>query len=111
MTMMNIKTNKKAGKAGIICLLVLLAVIIINNVSSRKDIKLEVFEYEQGWGYQILIHSKVFIYQPTIPAIQTNQSFPDQRSARKVGLYVMKKIKAGKDFTLSMEDINKILVQ
>ena len=56
--------------------------------------ELEIFQYENGWGYQIVMKQKVLIYQPTIPAIDTAIPFPDEVSTRKVGILVLKRFNA-----------------
>jgi len=111
MMMMNIKTGK--GKWGILLLLSLFSLFLIYYITTpaSKKTELEVFESGDGWGYQILVNSKVLIYQPIVPAISSNQSFPDKKSARETGLLVMKKMKAGKDISITVDEMNRILNQ
>lgn len=71
--------------------------------------ELQTFQLRDGWGYQILVDGKVFIYQPTIPAIDSEKAFPDQESARKVGMLVLKRIKSKKDPTVTHNEINHSL--
>lgn len=106
--MMNINKGKKKW-GSIFLLLSLLVFLSVRLLPSSPKAELQVFKGDQGWGYQIVVNSKVFIYQPTIPAISADRSFPDEQSARETGLLVLKKVKAGKDFSLSTEEINCIL--
>jgi hypothetical protein len=48
-----------------------------------------------GWGYQILKNGKAMIKQPSIPAIQGNNGFLNEKDALKTGEFVLTKIKKG----------------
>lgn len=111
MTMMNIKSGRK--KWGILFVLSLFSFSLIyyRTTPPPKRAELEVFETADGWGYQIRVDSKVLIYQPTIPALSSNRSFPNEDSARETGLFVMKKVKAGKEFSVTEDEVNRILAQ
>ena len=50
------------------------SILIIEDEEEPKA-ELEIFQSENGWGYQIVIKQKVLIYQPTIPAIDTVAPF------------------------------------
>lgn len=111
MTMRSIKVNK--GKWGILLLLALFSLFLGYLIlpSSSEKAELQVFPTDEGWGYQVVVNAKVLIYQPTIPAIPANQSFPTEKSAREAGRLVMKKMKAGKDFSLSTEEVRSVLAR
>ena len=71
--------------------------------------ELQTFQLEDGWGYQIVMNKKVLIYQPSIPAIDTLRSFPDEASARKIGSLVLERLKNNKDFSITIGDIEHSL--
>lgn len=71
--------------------------------------ELEIFQYENGWGYQIIMKQKVLIYQPTIPAIDTVIPFPDEVSTRKVGILVLKRFNAHRNFSVSKNEVQQCL--
>ena len=94
-----------------ISLLSLLTIILLHHsiliIEDEEEPKaeLEIFQSENGWGYQIVIKQKVLIYQPTIPAIDTIAPFPDETSTRKVGILVLKRFNAHSDFSVSKEEV------
>ena len=67
------------------------------------------FQLEDGWGYRIVMNEKVLIYQPTIPAIDTLRSFPDEASARKIGALVLERLNNNENFSITMDDIKHSL--
>ena len=71
--------------------------------------ELQTFQLEDGWGYRIVMNEKVLIYQPSIPAIYTLRSFPDEASARKIGSLVLERLKNNKDFSITIGDIEHSL--
>lgn len=75
----------------------------------KQRLELQTVQLENGWGYKILLNKKTLIYQPTIPAIDTQMPFPDKKSARKVGKIVLEKIAEGKDFSVSKKEIQHSL--
>jgi len=77
--------------------------------NTEKDIKLEVFQVKEGWGFQILVKDKVYIYQPVIPAIGGNKAFPSRESAEKIGqLFISNLQHNGKLPHLTDEEINDL---
>ena len=68
------------------------------------------FEYNRGWGYQISKNGKVIIYQPCIPCIEGDKSFPDKILAENTGNLVLSKIKNHENPSLTIEEVNKILM-
>ena len=46
-----------------------------------------------GFGYDIFLNQKVYVHQPNIPAVQGNNGFSSEESARKTALFVLFKIK------------------
>jgi hypothetical protein len=75
---------------------------------SGKDIKLEVFQIKDGWGFQILVKGKIYIYQPIIPAIGGNKAFPSQESAEQTGKLFISKMKNGDLPHLTDEEVSKL---
>ena len=71
--------------------------------------ELQTFQLEDGWGYRIVMNEKVLIYQPTIPAIDTLRSFPDEASARKIGALVLERLNNNENFSITMDDIKHSL--
>ena len=55
------------------------------------------------------MNEKVLIYQPTIPAIDTLRSFPDEASARKIGALVLERLNNNENFSITMDDIKHSL--
>ncbi|MDR2918119.1 MAG: DUF4907 domain-containing protein [Tannerella sp.] len=71
--------------------------------------ELQTFQLKDGWGYQILIDKKVFIYQPTIPAIDSVKPFPDEVSAGKVGMLVLKRLQSKQSPGVTPDEISHLL--
>lgn len=112
MTMMIIKGRKAFWGLVLLPVLVLLFLYFRpGDVGSRggRQPELQTFQLEDGWGYQIVMNEKVLIYQPTIPAIATQRSFPDEVSARKIGSLVLERINDNKDFSITIGDIEHSL--
>ena len=111
MTIMKIINIKISTCILWISLLSLLTIILLHHsiliIEDEEEPKaeLEIFQSENGWGYQIVIKQKVLIYQPTIPAIDTVAPFPDETSTRKVGILVLKRFNAHSDFSVSKEEV------
>jgi hypothetical protein len=77
--------------------------------NTEEDIKLEVFQIKEGWGFQILVKDKVYIYQPVIPAIGGNKAFPSRESAEKIGqLFISNLQHNGKLPHLTEEEIDDL---
>lgn len=71
--------------------------------------QVRVFRYGTGWGYDIFYNGRKIIHQPYVPAIPGNNPFPDRRSARKAGMYVMSKIRSGSSPAVSAEEIMDLM--
>jgi hypothetical protein len=103
-------------KTKVFRLLLLLAIVLLSltayrlfyHTRSSATLNIETFGVPGGWGYQILIGEKVFIYQPIIPGIPGNKPFPDRKSALGAAKLVAAKLKQGKRPSLSRDDILKI---
>ena len=107
-TMMHMKTVTSTLWISLLSLLIIIllhhSILIIEDEEEPKA-ELEIFQSENGWGYQIVIKQKVLISQPTIPAIDTVAPFPDETSTRKVGILVLKRFNAHSDFSVSKEEV------
>lgn len=77
--------------------------------SPLRQPEVQTVQLGDGWGYQIVMNGKVWIYQPTIPAIDTLMAFPDEESARVIGTIVLEKLNENRDFTVTITDIRKSL--
>lgn len=108
MTMMTID-RKTVMSGSLVCIALLLSVILSIRAGEENDaeraVQLQTFFSGDGWGYDILIDGKVFIHQPTVPAIDTVMPFPDEESARRIGMLVMERLADKKDISVSLSDI------
>jgi hypothetical protein len=66
---------------------------------------LQTFQSNGGWGYNILLNEKILISQPMVPAIDTIMPFPSEKSARKVGELVLKRIINKENFSVSKQEV------
>ncbi|GLB54196.1 hypothetical protein NBRC110019_32370 [Neptunitalea chrysea] len=80
------------------------------NVENKKEVTIETFEVEGGWGYDIFIDGKRTVHQTFVPALAGNQPFTTKENATKVAELVKKKIE-NNDFppTLSTSEIDSLL--
>lgn len=110
-TMMIIKGRKALWGLVLLPVLILFLYFRHGDVGSPdgRQPELQTFQLEDGWGYQIVMNKKVLIYQPSIPAIDTLRSFPDEASARKIGSLVVERLKNNKDFSITIGDIEHSL--
>jgi hypothetical protein len=74
--------------------------ILSGSLNAQKNAELRQSNYtytcfqnpDKTWGYDILSSGKLFIHQPTIPAIQGLKGLNDKRSASKIAEQVIKKL-------------------
>jgi len=93
-------------------IVLLLVVFLLSRILSGADgIEVVTFETSGGWGYQVEVNSKVYIYQPFIPGASDTKPFPSQSTARKTGRLVEEKLKAGLNPAISGEELKEILEQ
>lgn len=111
MTMRIIKGRKSLRALVLLPVFILFLYIRFGDMgsSSGRQPELQTFQLQDGWGYQIVMNKKVLIYQPTIPAIDTLMSFPDEAGARRAGSLVLERINNNKDFSVTKEDIQHAL--
>ncbi|RHJ90303.1 DUF4907 domain-containing protein [Bacteroides sp. AM07-16] len=77
----------------------------------RRQLELQTFQLEDGWGYKIRMNRKVLIYQPTIPSIDTMMSFPNETSAKAAGSLVLERLNRNQDFSITKDDIKYLFKQ
>lgn len=70
--------------------------------------QINVTEQTDGFGYQILVDGKVKIDQPFIPVLAERVAFGTYKDARKTAEVVVSRLKTGKDFTLTREDLTAL---
>ncbi|MDH6306908.1 hypothetical protein M2459_003465 [Parabacteroides sp. PF5-5] len=109
--MMNIKGKKIA--VGLLLFLMLILSFTLHrgymgNPGGRQP-ELQTFQSGDGWGYRIMFDTKVLVYQPTVPAIDTIMTFPTESSARQLGSLVLKRIKKGENFTVTYNEVKHSL--
>ncbi|MFN8256615.1 MAG: DUF4907 domain-containing protein [Bacteroidales bacterium] len=80
-------------------------------LKNKREIEVVPFKVCQGWGYDILINSRTFIHQPTIPAIEGNKPFYSKKDAKKTGILVAEKIKKGHKPTIKKKDLDSLKVK
>lgn len=107
MMMMNIKGRKALW--GLLLLPILLVILVswLGDVGSSgtRQLELQTFQSGDGWGYKIVTNSKVLIFQPSIPAIDTVMPFHEERTARAVGMLVLQRMKRNERFSVDKEEV------
>ena len=58
-----------------------------------------------GWGYEILVDHKVFIYQEYIPAVAGKKAFLTEEDAMKTAAVAIKKLVKGKMPSITKDDL------
>lgn len=111
MMMMTIRGKKALWWLCVLPVLILFVYIRPGDVGSSdgRQPELQTYRLQDGWGYRILMNDKVLIDQPTIPAIDTLMAFPDEASARSIGLLVCDRIAGNMNFSITKEDIQHSL--
>lgn len=106
------KMNIKYKKIGGVCVVLLLLIIVIisyvkitDQTVNHNNLELQTFRTDGGWGYTILLNKKTIISQPIIPAIDTVMPFPDEKSAKRIGQIVVKKIINKENFSVSKQEV------
>lgn len=65
--------------------------------------------YNNTWGYDILVESKLMIHQPTIPGMPGNEGFKTKEAAQSVADLVVSKIKKGEmPPSVTIEELKKL---
>ncbi len=63
-----------------------------SKISNYDTIRYKVYQVDSGWGYDILVNSKVFIHQPFIPGVQGRFVFQTSSDASKTALLIIHKL-------------------
>lgn len=114
MSMMMMSIDGKRIICGGLLVLGLLSVVFFSIRAGGKDRGrqqpvMQTFQSGNGWGYKILLNEKVLIYQPTIPAIDTEKPFPTKESAQAVGSLVLDRLLKRQDIAVSISEISTFI--
>src|SRR3954451_7973660 len=61
------------------------------------------------WGYDIYINGKLFIHQPSVPALPGNAGFTTKTAAEKIAKKVIEKIRKGENPpTISIDELKQL---
>lgn len=63
------------------------------------------------YGYQILKGGRIIILQPYVPAVREKSYFSSPEDAIRVGRFVVKRMEDGKDFTITIDDLQQLGVR
>ncbi len=63
-----------------------------SHINGYDTIRYKVYRVDSGWGFDILINSKVFIHQPFIPGVQGRFVFLTSNDARKTAVLMIQKM-------------------
>lgn len=63
--------------------------------SGADSIRINIFQVNEGYGYEIYLHDKKVVYQPTIPVVDGNANFQNKEFATETALLVSSKIRMG----------------
>lgn len=86
----------------------LLVYVIVEQNSSRDQVKVKTYRVANGWGYKITVKDRVIINQPFIPVLAGTDPFPTRRSAYRAGQIVKKKLINKQLPMLSIKDLEEI---
>ena len=76
--------------------------------SSASSFSMEVIEVNGGYGYQISHNNHITIFQPFIPSVSGKKPFMEKRDAEQVGQLVMKRMKSGESYTVTLDDLESL---
>lgn len=105
-TTKKIKVSRLILPALVIAVLSLIAYRVFLSPST-ETLNVKTFRVSGGWGYQIFIHQKPYIYQPFIPAIPGKKPFPSRMTALRAAKTVKAKLLRGQRPDLSLEEVLK----
>jgi hypothetical protein len=95
-------------------LLLALAVAVLSLIAYRvflspstETLNVKTFRVSGGWGYQIFMHQKPYIYQPFIPVIPGKKPFPSRLTALRAAKTVKAKLLRGQRPDLTFDEILK----
>lgn len=74
--------------------------------------RLETYEYDSGWAYDIMVDGKKLIAQKHIPVIEGNQKFVSQKDAYNCGkLMIIKLIKGEMPPSITNKDLIELNIK
>lgn len=79
--------------------------------SSASSFSMEVIEVSGGYGYQISHNNHITIFQPFIPSISGKKPFMEKRDAEQIGQLVMKRMKNGESYTVTLADLESLRIK
>lgn len=105
-------TTKKTKHYRLLLLTIVIAVLSLIAYRvflspSSETLNVQPFRVSGGWGYQISIHQKPYIYQPFIPVIPGKKPFPNRMTALRAAKTVKAKLLRGQRPDLTMDEILK----
>lgn len=94
---------------GLLSLLIIAVLFTLNSFKSNKtNFEIEVFNTENGFGYQISHKNKLLIKQKNIPSLQNGQSFCDFIDAKKTAELVVRRLDNRKNPSVTLEDLHNL---
>lgn len=107
MMMMNIKGKKVFYGLLLLPVLFFFLFICVQRMGPlhNRQLELHTFRSGDGWGYQVICNKKIFVHQPTIPAIDTVMPFPSEKSAKHVGALVLGYLRSNRSPALTREEV------
>jgi hypothetical protein len=60
---------------------------------SNDTLTFKTFRINSGWGYDIYLNEKLYIHQPSIPAVMGSKCFSKEKYAIKTAQFVIVKIR------------------
>ncbi|SEW54856.1 DUF4907 domain-containing protein [Chitinophaga arvensicola] len=76
-----------------------------NHDADMVPIEAEAFQIRDGWGYQVKIDGRPYIYQDMIPGVDGHRTFRSKENALKVGNVVVQKLMNHKIPSMSQEEL------
>ena len=62
------------------------------SADSLRSTRVEIFEADNGWGYDVYVDDKKYIHQTTIPSVPGTTGFVSKKEAQIVAEFVIGKI-------------------
>lgn len=115
--MKSTKNTSLILSALILAVILLLLVVSVRSQMKAKstetagNLKLEVFEEPNGWGYNVVYHDRIIIRQDIIPAIPKSVPFRTEADARKTGTLVVGKLQSHQRPTISLSEIDSLKIE
>ncbi|SFV32815.1 DUF4907 domain-containing protein [Thermoflavifilum thermophilum] len=80
----------------------------LSNGQDSLSVQVIVMHVDSGWGYQIWINNRPFIYQNQIPAIPGHHVFHSRADAMRVGTRVAGKILQHEPPTITVAELQQL---